>query len=93
MPVDQVCIGSCTNSSYKDLATVARIMKGHVAAPNVSLVIAPGSRQVMQNIEKAGYLGNLIASGARIDPAACGVLHWQQPVAVNERDFAAHVQP
>ena len=72
MPVDQVCIGSCTNSSYKDLATVARIMKGHVAAPNVSLVIAPGSRQVMQNIDKAGYLGNLIASGARIDPAACG---------------------
>lgn len=72
MPVDQVCIGSCTNSSYKDLATVARIMKGKVAAPNVSLVIAPGSRQVMQNIDKAGYLGSLIASGARIDPSACG---------------------
>ncbi len=72
IPVDQVCIGSCTNSSYKDLATVARILKGRIAAPNVSLVIAPGSRQVMQNIEKAGYLGDLIASGARIDPAACG---------------------
>jgi aconitate hydratase len=72
IPVDQVCIGSCTNSSYKDLATVARIMKGRVAAPNVSLVVAPGSRQVMQNIEKAGYLGDLLAAGARIDPAACG---------------------
>lgn len=72
IPVDQVCIGSCTNSSYKDLATVARIMKGRVVAPNVSLVIAPGSRQVLQNIEKAGRLGDLITSGARIDPAACG---------------------
>lgn len=72
IPVDQVCIGSCTNSSYKDLAMVARIMKGCVVAPGVSLVIAPGSRQVMQNIGKAGYLNSLIASGARIDPAACG---------------------
>jgi len=72
IPVEQVCIGSCTNSSYKDLATVARILRGRVAAPNVSLVIAPGSRQVMQNIGKSGYLGDLIASGARIDPAACG---------------------
>ena len=72
IPVDQVCIGSCTNSSYKDLATVACILKGRVVAPNVSLVIAPGSRQVMQNIGKAGCLGDLIASGARIDPPACG---------------------
>jgi aconitate hydratase len=72
IPVDQVCIGSCTNSSYKDLAIVADIMQGRIAAPNVSLVIAPGSRQVMQNIDKAGYLSSLIASGARIDPSACG---------------------
>jgi aconitate hydratase len=72
MQVDQVCIGSCTNSSYKDLATVARILKGKVAAPNVSFVVAPGSRQVLQNIDTAGYLADLIAAGARIDECACG---------------------
>jgi aconitate hydratase len=72
IPVDQVCIGSCTNSSYKDLAITAKIMRGKIAAPNVSLVVAPGSRQVLQNIEKDHYLGDLIASGARIDPSACG---------------------
>ncbi len=72
MQVDQVCIGSCTNSSYKDLATVARVLKGKVVAPNVSFVVAPGSRQVLQNIDKAGYLADLIASGARIDECACG---------------------
>lgn len=72
MQVDQVCIGSCTNSSYKDLAIVAGILKGKVAAPNVSFVVAPGSRQVLQNIDKAGYLADLIAAGARIDECACG---------------------
>lgn len=72
MKVDQVCIGSCTNSSYKDLATVAKILKGKVAAPNVSLVVAPGSRQVLQNIGKAGLLADLIASGGRLDESACG---------------------
>ncbi|MBN2187911.1 MAG: hypothetical protein JW699_00545, partial [Chitinispirillaceae bacterium] len=71
-PVDQVCVGSCTNSSYKDLATVAKILKGRVVAPGVSLVVAPGSRQVMQNIDKAGFLADLIAAGARIDGCACG---------------------
>ena len=72
MPVDQVCIGSCTNSSYKDLATVARIMKNKTVAPDVSLIVAPGSRQALQNIDKAGHLGDLIAAGARIDESACG---------------------
>ena len=71
-PVNQVCVGSCTNSSYKDLATVAKILKGKVVAPGVSLVVAPGSRQVMQNIDKAGFLADLIAAGARIDECACG---------------------
>jgi aconitate hydratase len=71
-PVDQVCLGSCTNSSYKDLATVAKILKGKVIAPTVSFIVAPGSRQVMQNIDRAGYLADLIASGARIDECACG---------------------
>ena len=72
LAVDQVCIGSCTNSSYKDLATVARILKGRVVAPNVSLLVAPGSRQVLQNIDRAGYLADLIAAGARIDQSVCG---------------------
>ena len=72
LEVDQVCIGSCTNSSYKDLMTVAHILKGRVANPNVSFVIAPGSRQVIQNIEKKGALMNLINSGARIAESACG---------------------
>jgi aconitate hydratase len=72
MPVDQVCIGSCTNSSFKDLVTAAKILKGKVVAPNVSLVVAPGSRQVLQNIEKGGHLADLIAAGARIDGLACG---------------------
>ncbi len=70
--VDQVCVGSCTNSSYKDLATVARILKGKVVAPNVSFLVSPGSRQVLQNIEATGYLADLIAAGARIDQSVCG---------------------
>jgi aconitate hydratase len=70
--VDQICIGSCTNSSFKDLATVAGILKGSVIAPNVSFLVSPGSRQVLQNIEAAGYLADLIASGARLDQPVCG---------------------
>jgi aconitate hydratase len=72
MSVDQVCIGSCTNSSYKDLATVSRILKGKVVAPNVSLLVSPGSRQVLQNIEATGFLADLLAAGARIDQSVCG---------------------
>ena len=72
MDVDQVCLGSCTNSSYKDLMTAAKILKGRVAHPNVSFVIAPGSRQVLQNIERDGGLIYLISAGARIAESACG---------------------
>jgi aconitate hydratase len=72
MDVDQVCLGSCTNSSYKDLMTVATILKGKVAYPGVSFVIAPGSRQVIQNIAKDGALTDLITSGARLAESACG---------------------
>jgi len=72
MEVDQVCMGSCTNSSYKDLMTAARILKGKVAHPNVSFVIAPGSRQVLQNIAREGALTDLINAGARIAESACG---------------------
>jgi aconitate hydratase len=71
-PVNQVCIGSCTNSSFKDLATVAQILKNKTIAPGVSLIVAPGSRQVLRNIEKSGHLGNLIDAGARINESACG---------------------
>lgn len=70
--VDQVCLGSCTNSSYKDLMTVAKILKGKKAHPNVSFVIAPGSKQVLENITRDGGLTDLIAAGARIAESACG---------------------
>lgn len=70
--VDQVCLGSCTNSSYKDLATVARILKGKVAHPDVSFILAPGSRQVLENLARDGYLADLISAGARLMENACG---------------------
>ena len=72
MDVDQVCLGSCTNSSYKDLMTVAKILKGKKVHPNVSFVIAPGSKQVLENIARDGGLADLIATGARIAESACG---------------------
>jgi aconitate hydratase len=70
--VNQVCLGSCTNSSYKDLVTVAKIVKGKTAHPDVSFVIAPGSRQVLEALSDDGYLTDLIASGARLMENACG---------------------
>jgi aconitate hydratase len=70
--VNQVCIGSCTNSSYKDLVTVARILKGKVVHPGISFIIAPGSRQVLENLARDGYLADLIQSGARLMESACG---------------------
>ena len=72
MKVDQVCVGSCTNSSYRDLMTVAKIVEGKTANPDVSFVVAPGSRQVIQNIAKDSGLQSIINSGARIAEAACG---------------------
>jgi len=70
--VNQVCLGSCTNSSYKDLVTVAKILKGRVAHPDVSFILAPGSRQVLDNLARDGYLADLIAAGARLMENACG---------------------
>jgi aconitate hydratase len=72
LPVQQVCIGSCTNSSYKDLMTVAAMLRGRTAAPHTSLVVAPGSRQVLQNVLRDGGLADLVAGGARLDECACG---------------------
>lgn len=68
----QVAIGSCTNSSYKDLEMVARMLKGKKVADNVSLVISPGSRQVLSMLSKSGSLTSLINAGARILESACG---------------------
>ncbi|MDD4357302.1 MAG: aconitate hydratase [Smithellaceae bacterium] len=72
IPVNQVCLGSCTNSSYKDLVTVAKILKGRTVHPDVSFILSPGSRQVLDNLARDGYLADLIASGARLMENACG---------------------
>jgi len=72
LKVDQVTIGSCTNSSYRDLMTVASILKGKTVSLNVSLAISPGSRQVLKMLASNGALSDLIESGARILESACG---------------------
>lgn len=70
--VDQVFIGSCTNSSYEDMMTVAEILKGKNVHPDVSLVIGPGSKQVLNMLAQNGALADMIDSGARILESACG---------------------
>ena len=72
LKVDQVMLGSCTNSSYKEIATVAKIMKGKKVHPDVSFGVAPGSRQVLQMAARDGFLVDLIDSGARLLEATCG---------------------
>ncbi len=95
--VDQVFIGSCTNSSYQDMMRVARILKGKTVNPNVSLVIGPGSRQVLTMLARNGALADMIAAGARILETACGpcIGMGQSPrtnavsVRTNNRNFYA----
>ncbi len=70
--VDQVCIGSCTNSSLLDMMKVAAILKGNTVHPSVSLSIAPGSKQVLNMISQNGALADMIDAGARILESACG---------------------
>jgi len=70
--VNQVCIGSCTNSSYHDLMVSASMLRGRKVHPDVSLTISPGSRQVLEMISKNGALADMIASGARLIEVACG---------------------
>jgi aconitate hydratase len=70
--VEQVCIGSCNNSSYFDLMSVAKILKGEKIHPDVSLTITPGSKQVFEMIAQDGALATLISAGARILESACG---------------------
>lgn len=93
--IDQIAIGSCTNSSYKDLMTTAKILKGKKIHPGVSLLIAPGSRQVLEMIAQNGALADIIAAGARIMESACGfcIGAGQSPVTegvslrTNNRNF------
>jgi aconitate hydratase len=95
MKIDQVAIGSCTNSSYKDLMIVARILRGKKAHSDISFVVAPGSRQVFQMLAENGALADIIASGARIMESACGfcIGSGQAPVTkgvslrTNNRNF------
>jgi aconitate hydratase len=70
--VDQVCIGSCTNSSYQTMKTVASVLKGRTVSENVNLMINPGSKQVYEMISKEGLTSDMIASGARMLESSCG---------------------
>ena len=70
--VDQVCIGSCTNSSLMDMLKVAAMLKGKTISPNVSLSISPGSKQVLSMLANCGALTDILASGARVLECACG---------------------
>jgi aconitate hydratase len=72
LSVDQVCIGSCSNSSYEVLRAVAQLLKGKAVAPHLNLLINPGSRQVVGRLAADGSLPALVAAGARILEAACG---------------------
>ena len=70
--VDQVCIGSCTNSSLYDMLKVAAMLKGKTIHPSVSLSVSPGSRQVLTMLSDCGALSDILASGARLLECACG---------------------
>ncbi len=90
-PVDQVCLGSCTNSSLADLMTVAALLRGKHLHPRVSLTVSPGSRQVLAMIARNGALADLVTAGARVLESACGpcIGMGQAPVtdAVSVRSF------
>ena len=91
LPVQQVAIGSCTNSSYQDLMIVSQILKGKHVHPDVSLVISPGSRQVLSMLASNGALTDLLDSGARLLESSCGpcIGMGQSPVSkgVSVRTF------
>jgi aconitate hydratase len=72
MKVHQVCIGSCTNSSYQTLKTVASILKGNAVAPGVNLLVNPGSKQVYEMLSRKGLLADMISAGARVLESSCG---------------------
>lgn len=70
--VHQVAVGSCTNSSFHDLMTVAAILRGRIVHPEVSMVVTPGSRQVLEMVTRAGGLADMVAAGIRLLESACG---------------------
>ena len=72
LTVNQVCIGSCTNSSVRDLLAVAAMLKGRKVHPAVDVVVAPGSRQVLQTLARSEAMDDLLAAGVRLDECACG---------------------
>ncbi len=72
MKIDQICVGSCTNSSLADMLKVAAILKGKTVAPGVSLTVTPGSRQVFTMLADCGALSDIISAGARVLECACG---------------------
>ncbi len=84
LKVGQVIIGSCTNSSFRDLSVVAEMLKGKTVHPDVTLAIAPGSRQVLEMLARSGALASLIASGARILECGCGPCIGQGQSPANE---------
>jgi len=96
LPVDQVCIGSCTNSSVMDLETVAAVLRGKTVAPNVSLTVNPGSKQALTMIAESGALAALVAAGARVQDPGCGpcIGMGQAPAsgAVSLRSFNRNFQ-
>jgi len=71
-PVDQACVGSCTNSSFSDLALTGALLAGRPVAPGVSLTVSPGSRRVMGMIARSGALAAMVGAGARVLECACG---------------------
>ncbi len=93
--VNQVMIGSCTNSSYRDLMIVASMLKGKIVHPDVSVGVAPGSKQVLEMLSHNGALGDLISAGVRILESACGfcIGNGQAPqtdavsIRTNNRNF------
>jgi len=70
--VDQICIGSCTNSSYQAMKTVTSVLKGNTVAEGVNLLINPGSKQVYEMVSREGLISDMISSGARMLEASCG---------------------
>jgi aconitate hydratase len=70
--VDQVCIGSCTNSSYEMLAAVASVLRGHTVSEEVNLLLNPGSKQVYEMLLRKGHVADMVASGARMMECSCG---------------------
>ncbi len=71
-PTVQVCVGSSVNSSYRDLATVAAVLRGHIVHPDIELTVTPGSRQILDTIARTGVYADLVAAGARMLEPICG---------------------